>query len=287
MKLLRKIISEYVEEKILSEGFGEDLTPDSKYYAFDWDDNIVYMPTKILVLSDDDREVGMGSEDFAKYREQIGKEPFIYHGLTIVGFAKDPFRHFSVAGDKQFVIDALTAPPGPSWNDFVECLNGGSIFAIITARGHSPKAIREACKNYLLMNYNGLNGNVCYENLKKYRELTGEVTNSSKTQMIDEYLNLCKFYPVTHGEGSAQNPEQGKINALREFIGYVKEMSAKLDNRAFFKNDVKNFFVPQIGFSDDDLRNIEKIKGFLEKEYPEENPVKVFATHGGQKKEIK
>ena len=137
------------------------------------------------------------------------------------------------------------------------------------------------------MNYNGLNGNVCYENLKKYRELTGEVTNSSKTQMIDEYLNLCKFYPVTYGEGSAQNPEQGKINALREFIGYVKEMSAKLNNRAFFKNDVKNFFVPQIGFSDDDLRNIEKIKGFLEKEYPEESPVKVFATHGGQKKEIK
>ena len=48
--------------------------------------------------------------------------------------------------------------------------------------------------------------------------------------MIDEYLNLCKFYPVTCGEGSAQNPEQGKINALRELarkhpytenVGYI------------------------------------------------------------------
>jgi hypothetical protein len=287
MKLLRKIISEYIEEKVLSEGFNDDLTPDSKYYAFDWDDNIVYMPTKILVLSDDDREVGMSTEDFAKYREKIGKEPFIYHGLTIVGFAKDPFRYFSVVGDKQFIIDALTAPPGPSWNDFVECLNGGSIFSIITARAHTPSVIREACKNYLLMNYNGLNGNVCYENLKRYREFVGKDNSMNKTQMIEEYLNLCKFYPVTYGEENVQNPEQGKIKALKEFIEYVKEISTKLNNKAFFKNDVKNIFVPQIGFSDDDLKNIEKIKGFLEKEYPKENPVKVFTTHGGQKKEIK
>jgi hypothetical protein len=109
----------------------------------------------------------------------------------------------------------------------------------------------------------------------------------NKTQMIEEYLNLCKFYPVTYGEENVQNPEQGKIKALKEFIEYVKEISTKLNNKAFFKNDVKNIFVPQIGFSDDDLKNIEKIKGFLEKEYPKENPVKVFTTHGGQKKEIK
>jgi hypothetical protein len=287
MELLKRIVKEYLEEKLLSEGFNDDVNPDSKYYAFDWDDNIVYMPTKIIIMTEDGREVGMGSEDFAKYREMIGKEPFIYHGHTIVGFADQPFRHFTVKGDKQFIIDALSAPPGPSWKDFVECLNGGSIFSIITARGHSPQTLKEACKNYLLMNYNGVNGNVCYENLKKYRDLTGEESNLSKNQLIDEYLDLCKFYPVTYGEGSLQNPEQGKIKALKEFIGYVKQMSESLQERAFFKNDVKNYFVPQIGFSDDDIKNIEKIKGFLDKEYPEESPVKVFQTTGGEKKEIK
>ena len=34
-------------------------------------------------------------------------------------------------------------------------------------------------------------------------------------EIIMEYLNMCKFHPVTFGEGSATNPEEGKIKALR------------------------------------------------------------------------
>ena len=56
------------------------------------------------------------------------------------------------------------------------------------------------------------------------------------------------------------NPEEGKIKALREFINYVKSISIKLGKKAFFKNDVKNNFVPNIGFSDDDPKNIENFK---------------------------
>ena len=44
-------------------------------------------------------------------------------------------------------------------------------------------------------------------------------------------------------------------------------MAGKLNQRAFFKNDCKNNFVPMIGFSDDDPGNIDKIKDFLDKEY--------------------
>ncbi|MGB1120636.1 MAG: hypothetical protein ACPG3Z_01480, partial [Saprospiraceae bacterium] len=47
-----------------------------------------------------------------------------------------------------------------------------------------------------------------------------------------------------------------------------------------FTNDVKNNFVPQIGFSDDDPGNIESIKKFLDKEY-EESPVKTYLTKQG------
>ena len=39
--------------RIIREGFKDDTTPNMKYYAFDWDDNIVHMPTKIMVLSSD------------------------------------------------------------------------------------------------------------------------------------------------------------------------------------------------------------------------------------------
>ena len=55
------------------EGFREDNTPDMKYYAFDWDDNIVHMPTKIMLKNKDGEEVGMSTDDFAHYRTDIGK----------------------------------------------------------------------------------------------------------------------------------------------------------------------------------------------------------------------
>ncbi len=45
--------------KEYTEGFQSESTPDMKYYAFDWDDNIVHMPTKIIVLDDSGNEVGM------------------------------------------------------------------------------------------------------------------------------------------------------------------------------------------------------------------------------------
>jgi hypothetical protein len=72
-------------EKEFTEGFEEQGTPDMKYYAFDWDDNIVHMPTKIVLKNDLGEEVGMSTTDFAKFREKIGKGPFEYEGETIVG----------------------------------------------------------------------------------------------------------------------------------------------------------------------------------------------------------
>ena len=258
---IRRIIREFYEEKQLMEGFDPEGNPDLKYYAFDWDDNIVTMPTQIILLTEDDEELGMSTEDFADYRGLIGKEPFEYKGKMIVGYANDPYRNFGVKGDSAFIIDSMVASIGPSWDDFVECINGGSIFAIITARGHTPSVLREAIYNFIVTNHNGINKDILIENLKKYRNMTGDETKDAQI-MINEYLDLCKYYPVSYGEGSASNPEEGKIKALREFIVYVKEMSEKLGKRAFLKNDVKNNFIPMIGFSDDDPANVEKIKSF-------------------------
>jgi hypothetical protein len=282
--MFKKILKEFLEEKLLREGFDDAGNPDLKYYAFDWDDNIVFMPTEIIVSTADGEEVGMGTEDFAEYRMDIGKEPFMYKGKEVAAFANDPFRNFGSKGDAQFIVDAMLAKPGPSWDDFVECLNGGSIFAIITARGHNPETLKEATYNYIVTNHNGISKQECISNLKKFRNIAEE-GEMDGNEIIMEYLNMCKFHPVTFGEGSATNPEEGKIKALREFISYVKEMSSRLGKQAFFKNDVKNRFIPEIGFSDDDPRNIEKIKQFLDTEYSDK-PVRTYLTKGGEKKEI-
>ena len=264
------------------EGIDEFGAPDEKYYAFDWDDNIVSMPTNIILKDEDGDEVGMSTEDFATYREIIGEEPFEFDGHTIVGYSNDAFRWFGVKGDKQFIVDSMTAKPGPAWPDFVESINNGSIFSIVTARGHTPSVLKEACYNYIVSNMNGIDSNELVRNLEKYRDLADE-ENVSKREMIREYLDLCKFYPVTHGKGSAAKVEPLKIEALKEFVRYVKKMSHHIQKKAFLKNKINNYFVPKLGFSDDDLKNVESVKKHFEDD--PENIVKTYSTAGGIKKE--
>ena len=267
--------------KILRE-FEEREIP-MKYYAFDWDDNLMYMPTKIYLKSEDGNEVGMGTEDFATYRTKIGKEPFEYEGEMIENFADEPFRDFKVGGDKKFLRDVMTAElaEDAAWPDLVEAINNGSIFAIITARGHRPTTLMLGIKKLIESNRDGIDSDMLYDSLVKMRENAGETPEDKETEIM-KYLQLCRFYPVTYGEGSAQNPEESKIIAMNKFINYVKAQAEKLNIRLAKKleNKVRNKFVPIIGFSDDDIRNVKAMsKGVKD--------IKIFSTHGGKKKEYR
>ena len=270
---------------ILKEGIDDSGNPDLKYYAFDWDDNILTMPTEIMLLTDEGYEVGMSTEDFAEFRHKIGVEDFEYKGKTISSYAEDPYRNFSVSGDKRFVADSMIAEIGPSWDDFVECINGGSIFAIITARGHTPNILKESIFNLIMKDHKGISKDLLIQNLKKYRDLSGEKLGDD-VQLIKDYLELCKYHPVTYGEGSASNPEEGKIKAFKEFISYIKEMSEKLGKKAYLKNDIKNNFIPRLGFSDDDPKNIESMKDFIDKDNPDDVDISMYLTKGGSKSNI-
>jgi len=44
------------------------------------------MPTKIMLVDDGGNEVGMSTEDFAKFRSNIGRKDFEYEGHKIVGY---------------------------------------------------------------------------------------------------------------------------------------------------------------------------------------------------------
>jgi len=266
----------------LVEEFDEEITPDLKYYAFDWDDNILTMPTQIILRTEDNEEVGMSTEDFAEYRVKVGVEPFEYKKKTVVGFADDPFRNFGTKGDKRFIIDSMMAKPGPAWDDFEEAINGGSIFSIVTARGHSPLALRRAIENMIETNFKGISKKELVKNLRKFRKFAGEEDMKDK-ELINAYMDMNKYYPVTFGAGSAQSPEVGKVAALKEFQQYVKYLAGRLNKPIMFKDDISNRFIPKIGFSDDDMRNVEKVKSAFEKE--PDNIIKTYSTAGGIKKE--
>jgi len=229
MNLKKSIRRQLLE--MVTEGMDPSGLPDHKYYAFDWDDNVMNMPTKIMVLDDKDNEIGMSTDDFAEYRNELGKKPFVYNGKTIVGFASNPFM-----------------------------------------------ILKQAVYKLIKNNVSGLDQEKLVESLKKYRDFTGEDIKDDNT-MIKEYLDMCRFHPVSFGTGSEANPEEGKINALREFISYCKELANKVGGKVLFKNDVSNnFVVPSIGFSDDDERNVEKVKEFLNKEFGLEHPVTTYLT---------
>lgn len=277
--LTRQIINEMINEV-------EEKKYGIKYYAFDWDDNLMKMPTQIILMSEDGNEVGMSTEDFAEYRTEIGNTPFEYEGETIVGFGEDPFRYFRTAGDSKFMKDIENAPlvRGP-WSDFVEAINNGSVFSIITARGHHPNTLKKGVLKLILMGRGGLDKEKLVESLIKYREIMGLKPVTDENWLIRDYLDRCKFYPVSYGDGSATNPEEGKVRAMEEFINYVKRMSFRLQKKEYqFINDVSNNFVPKmpmVGFSDDDIRNVEVMKKHFEKK--PDNILRTYHTKDDEK----
>lgn len=277
--LTRQIINEMINEV-------EEKKYGIKYYAFDWDDNLMKMPTQIILMSEDGNEVGMSTEDFAEYRTEIGNTPFEYEGETIVGFGEDPFRYFRTAGDSKFMKDIENAPlvRGP-WSDFVEAINNGSVFSIITARGHHPNTLKKGVLKLILMGRGGLDKEKLVESLIKYREIMGLKPVTDENWLIRDYLDRCKFYPVSYGDGSATNPEEGKVNAMEEFINYVKRMSFRLQKKEYqFINDISNNFVPKmpmVGFSDDDIRNVDVMKKHFEKK--PDNILRTYHTKDDEK----
>jgi len=268
-----------IVKEIISEIIHDQMKPTMKYYAFDWDDNLMYMPTKIILQDENGNEVGMSTEDFAEHRHQIGKEEFDYNGHKIVGYADQPYRNFREGGDKQFKIDAMKAKIGPAWSDFVEAINNGSIFSIITARGHNPETLKDAVYNLIVSDHQGINKDLLLKNLRKYRDISN-MEDKSDMELIKDYLDMNKFYPVSFLDPTgAGNPEQLKVDAMREFISYVKSQAKQLGKKLYLKNDVKNNFVPSIGFSDDDIKNVEVMK----KSFEDEPILKNYYTGKGAK----
>ena len=53
---LKKSIRRHLLEMV-TEGMDPSGLPDHKYYAFDWDDNVMNMPTNIMILDDKDNEI--------------------------------------------------------------------------------------------------------------------------------------------------------------------------------------------------------------------------------------
>jgi hypothetical protein len=234
------------------------------YYAFDWDDNILNMPTKIHMEHLVDGKwipKSVSTAEFADFRND--KENWrVDYNVAFVDFRDQGER-----GDKAFLEDTKTAISqgklGPAWDDFIECLSNGSIFAIITARGHEAPAMRMGIEwiidNILteeqlyqmynqLMKYSYFFGDT---NVENERILRGQ---PSKNTLISSYLDSCEYVGVSSPSrgGSPANPEKAKEDALLDFKAKVNDYAQNVGISA------------KIGFSDDDLGNVKHIEDLID-----------------------
>jgi hypothetical protein len=91
---------------------------------------------------------------------------------------------------------------------------------------------------------------------------------------IDEYLNLQDYHPVSSEEFAEKfdldsvgtNPEEGKKIAFKSFVDRIVSQISKI-------KDDKDFEGISVGFSDDDLGNVEVVEDLIRDElktlYPE------------------
>jgi hypothetical protein len=257
-------------------------------YIFDWDDNILYMPTTIKMDKKEDGKwvpVDVPTDEYAHIRTS----PEYRLRDNSPGIAFSDFRE-----SKPFIEDIKKAIHNdnfaPSADKFKEALINANPFGINTARGHKPEILRDGVRLFIDMVFTDEEKSKMAGNVKKILNQTKELTPD---QSIDFYLDeMGEYYPVSSEEfgerfgldttGGAANPEHAKKVAIEHFVRKVFDNVKTLVNSDYKKLSV--------GFSDDDVRNVKAVEQFIEEElnkmYPEFHFVVYDTSDKGKRKMV-
>jgi hypothetical protein len=257
-------------------------------YIFDWDDNILYMPTTIKMDKKEDGKwvpVDVPTDEYAHIRTS----PEYRLRDNSPGIAFSDFRE-----SKPFIEDIKKAIHNdnfaPSADKFKEALINANPFGINTARGHKPEILRDGVRLFIDMVFTDEEKSEMVGNVKKILNQTKELTPD---QSIDFYLDeMGEYYPVSSEEfgerfgldttGGAANPEHAKKVAIEHFVRKVFDNVKTLVNSDYKKLSV--------GFSDDDVRNVKAVEQFIEEElnkmYPEFHFVVYDTSDKGKRKMV-
>jgi len=263
---------------------------DLKYYIFDWDDNILHMPTRIHLE-----------------RRTEGGE-WVPHAVSTAAFSvirtdtenfRPPngdwenafveFRDVDDDDENVFLRDTRTAVDrvmsgdgehAPSFWRFHQALIEGRLIAIVTARGHNPAIIREAVEYFIERVLADRERATMLENLRGYMQSFAPGENTERDEdVLAYYLDHNKYHGVmspdfkshvkgAHG-GAAQNPEEGKQFAIRDFVEHVINIA-----------NLRGLHKPiSVGFSDDDVANAKAVEEYIRVELSREFPAVKFVIY--------
>lgn len=248
----------------------------NKHYAFDWDDNLLFMPTNIILFvnSDKGQPFNFSTNLFAKYRKQMedpiqlfwilrdGKKvikeektdnPIILNTLHLIYEDELSFDEFRDHDNQNIFLEQVkeaihNKTYGPAWDDFLEAMRSPKTALqsfIITARGHSPESMYEALEWLKTAN------------------------------IIDNIIPLKNIYPISYKgsekyNGLASKPSAKKILIIKEII-----------------EDIKKDKVQLFGFSDDDKNTIQMLEDEYQSLISDNIEISLYYTGNGLKEKIK
>jgi hypothetical protein len=213
---------------------------DYTYHCFDWDDNLLFMPTNIILFhKDTSEEIEISTGDFAKLRSFIATDHKFYleegkvttkktqdirnfKNYVVIGDDTDSvinsFREFRDCEQRYFLThlkEALKVSSfGPEWAKFIEATNKYSVAKrvyIITARGHMAQTI--------------------YEGIKFLKE----------QGIIKNIIPRKNIFPVSNGKHNMKNSstQDIKYKILKDIFSEANQVAKKEDihHTVYFSDD--------------------------------------------------
>jgi hypothetical protein len=265
---------------------------DFKYYIFDWDDNILHMPTRIHL------ERRMPDGTWAPHSVSTAAFAVVRNDAENYrapgGDWENAFVEFQdEAGESEsrFLRDAREAlekvrsgetEPGPSFNTLRETLVEGRLFAIVTARGHESESLRKAVRLFVDVVLTPEEKAEMLANLRGYRACFDQMTAfGSDEEELTYYLSLNRYHAVTNPgfkkwlkqtEGARALTENAKQFAIRDFVEHVIRILSRTGGDAV-KRPIS------VGFSDDDLGNVAAVERYIQEELAKRFPGIKFCVY--------
>ena len=258
---------------------------DFKYYIFDWDDNILRMPTYIHL----ERRLGNGQwvpHLVSTALFAIIREDTVHYRPPGNDWSKAfvEFRDFATDDESKFLVDARAAiqrildgteAPPPSFDKFRRALVEARLFAIVTARGHRNETLRKGVEMFIDAFLSAAERAEMIRNMRGYIAcFVGEERNAAMTDddVRDYYLGLNRYHAVTSRQFEAllqgqnatdlESTEARKQFAIQDFLQHIFHIIEEIGGTKPIS----------VGFSDDDAANVravtDYIRGELSKRFP-------------------
>ena len=238
-----------------------------KIYVFDIDGNLLFIPTVFYM-----QEIATGR--VLKFKSWQSNE--IIQNMNKLGLRFHRSHSYSMRnfrgklGDKVLLKEIKNAEIGPSWSDFVSCINSGSFFGVITARGNSLKCLQDIFKNFIKNSVNGISYDLFFDNVLKNRSFLEilhikNCKEEDRDKVLDTYITECCSFYARNSKDTKRSLKISKKTRTPEFkLMALKDFEGKMEKIIEIgKVDLINEII-EIGFSDDEEPNCLVIKKYCQ-----------------------